>query len=86
MIIFGTRDFNMKKSVADDISYCEVCGLESRWELVKVWTWFTLFFLPIFPVWVKTVIRCPNCESWIKVRRDDRDEVLKNFNESQPPF
>ena len=83
MLILGTREFIIKKGVVGSIFYCEACGLESRWELVRVWTWFTLFFLPVFPIWLKTVIRCPGCECGIKIRWKDREEMIKYFHEDQ---
>ncbi|GAC85792.1 hypothetical protein GP2_042_00180 [Gordonia paraffinivorans NBRC 108238] len=47
MIIFGSR--TMVKLVAAQIFMCMYCRVEAAQRLFRSTTWFTLFFLPIFP-------------------------------------
>ena len=80
MFIIGTRTFCMKKAISNEMFFCEICNLESRWNLVNVWTWFTVFFLPVFPVWFKRAMLCPSCESGVKINRSNREEIMEYFN------
>lgn len=42
-----------------EMSFCPICGRESLQEAVESRLWFTLFFLPLFPVSAKqTLTRC----------------------------
>ena len=81
MLIIGTRTFYIKKAVACEVFYCEICDVESRWELVNCWTWLTFFFLPIFPIWFRRAMRCPVCEHGIKITRKNREEIMEYFDE-----
>ena len=76
MIIYGTRAFNRKKGMTREGIACTECGLESCWLFAKQWSWFTLFFIPIFPYWVKTILICPACECGIKVTKENEEEIL----------
>ncbi|MCL2360633.1 MAG: zinc ribbon domain-containing protein [Defluviitaleaceae bacterium] len=80
MIIYGTRHFRFKKATSTQPIYCNHCHNSTYWEQTNIWSWFTLFFIPIFPYWRKQIIICPVCEYGIKLTRKNREEVLKSID------
>jgi len=51
---------------------CSHCHNEDYFHLKVVTTWFTLFFIPIFPYGRYHFLYCPTCEYWVKL---DSDQV-----------
>ena len=41
---------------------CPNCGNRAEWSSLRVRTWFTLFFLPVFPYKTRYVATCPVCK------------------------
>jgi len=76
MIIYGARDFRIKKGTSTQPLYCSNCHNNTHWELANIWSWFTLFFIPILPYWRKQVITCPVCNYGVKIKRKNREEIL----------
>lgn len=79
MIISGTKIFKREKGVTTNKYYCENCKTESHWHLMNLWSWFTFFFIPIFPYYRKKVLVCPVCNYGIKVTKKNRDEILEQI-------
>ena len=79
MILYGTRTFKFKKGHTSYKHLCDHCNNECEWELFNMWTWVTLFFIPIFPVYKKTVLVCPICGTGIKVNRNNREEIMREI-------
>jgi len=51
-----------EKIIGQEMRYCPLCGRETMHVIISRRTWFTLFFLPIFPVSGKrTIARCQVC-------------------------
>ena len=48
MIIWGSRATN--STVSSGPFHCPRCGPEKTYDLIKVARWFTLYFIPIFPI------------------------------------
>lgn len=63
MLIFGWGYKTFKKYGIIGKSKCNICQLVTNWQLVKVTTWFTFFFIPIVPVKIKRMILCTNCNT-----------------------
>ncbi len=77
MIIFGWG-FQTNKEVGVVFKYlCSHCNNEEYWVLTRTMTWFTLFFIPIFPYKIQYFFKCPICEYG---RYLDR----KQFNDLRP--
>lgn len=79
MIIYGTRSFKRKKGISKGLIVCSQCGLQTHFELVHYWRWFTLFFIPIIPFWVNRAIICPHCDYGIKVKKNNEYELLNDI-------
>lgn len=59
MIIFGTR--GMAKLLGVLFYACAYCHQEAAQRLVQRATWFTLFFIPVFPFSKTRTISCAYC-------------------------
>ena len=68
IIIFGLR--RLRKSLGSVLLRCANCGM-SPLALLRVSTWFALFFIPLIPVSFKHYTVCPNCKRLDEVTRAD---------------
>ena len=50
MILFGYRQ--TVKELARLVAQCRLCGMQSWLVVYRVLTWFTLFFVPVLPLWI----------------------------------
>jgi len=80
-VIWGSRTFKMKKETSQNIVLCEECGYPTRWERFNMWHWFTFFFIPLFPFWMKKVWVCPSCECGVKITGKNKEELFFIFHE-----
>ncbi len=65
MIIYGTRG---REVVIDGGEFhCPNCDREEEYDLMAIKTYFTLYFIPIFPVSTAgTFVKCLACEGEFK--------------------
>jgi hypothetical protein len=68
IIIFGLR--RLKKGMGSVLLRCANCGM-SPLALLRVSTWFALFFIPVIPVSFKHYAVCPNCKRLDQVSKAD---------------
>lgn len=68
IIIFGLR--RLKKGMGSVLLRCANCGM-SPLALLRVSTWFALFFIPVIPVSFKHYTVCPNCKRLDQVSKED---------------
>lgn len=73
LILYGTRNFTIDKGRSARYFRCQHCGAEGQWKIANVWTWFTLFFIPLFPVWKRKLLMCPQCDYGIKINSKNRE-------------
>ena len=73
LILYGTRNFKIVKGKSMKPYQCPQCGTDNQWQITNVWTWFTLFFIPLFHVWKKKMLLCPNCGSGIKINKKNKE-------------
>lgn len=74
MIIFGTR--GMARILGQLIYACMMCRHEAAQRLVKRSRWFTLFFIPVFPFYVRRVVNCSYCGAESAIDREMADLFL----------
>ena len=55
---------------------CKNCNNQEYWRLRKVSTWFTLFFIPIFPYESHKLLVCPICKAGVKLKDQQFSEML----------
>jgi len=70
------------RKVIGDVSVrtCLRCGTEAVWELCIIRTWFTIFFIPVFPCSKTYCISCPKCRSYMEISREQfkqlQDQII----------
>ena len=62
MIIFGWGHQTTKNFGPTFKNHCSHCNNEEYWVLTRFMTWFTLFFIPVFPYSIKYFLSCPICQ------------------------
>ena len=75
MIIFGWGHQMIKNFGPTFRSLCDHCNNEEYWVLTRIMTWFTLFFIPIFPYEIKYFITCPICRYGVELNREQIDKI-----------
>lgn len=70
MLIFGWGFKTVKRYGKLGNQMCQVCNTEAGWQLVKVTTWFTLFFIPIIPTSVKRMLICTKCNAGRIIKKE----------------
>ena len=71
VILYGTKKFKRVKGQTRTNYHCTHCGKDSRWQLINLWTWFTLFYIPLLPVNKKRMLICPFCNWGVKINNDN---------------
>jgi hypothetical protein len=60
IIGFGKRTVDYLSSAGTRV--CPHCGNTAEWNNVSIRSWFTLFFIPVFPYKTQHVAMCPICK------------------------
>ena len=68
MIIFGWGFQTIKNFGPVFKNLCSHCHNEDYWVLTRVMTWFTIFFIPIFPYEIKHHLTCPVCKYGVTLK------------------
>ncbi len=66
LIIFGIR--RLKKGMGQIRLRCANCGMSPQ-ALLRVSTWFALFFIPVIPLSFKHYTVCPNCKRLSQIEK-----------------
>lgn len=72
-ILFGTR--RMRRSLGTVMLLCQHCQRPSAHAVFKLHTWFTLFFIPVFPFSVRYMTACPMCGAGTKIDRAHAEQL-----------
>jgi hypothetical protein len=60
-VIFGLGHRTKKEFKLPESKHCDHCNNTSQWKLGREANWFTLFFIPVFPVKIEYWTVCPIC-------------------------
>jgi hypothetical protein len=71
-LIFGIK--RLKKRLATILALCGQCHSPAAQVVVRVSTWFSLFFIPVIPLGSKYVSTCTLCGQSVKV---DKAQALQ---------
>jgi hypothetical protein len=74
MVIFGWRQ--TAKELAAMMMQCRRCGMPGWQHVVRTITWFTLFFLPVLPLWFSWKAICGTCGNKQKISKGDADQMV----------
>ncbi len=81
-IIFGSR---LKNKVLGQTQYvCSQCRRQAFHTIVRSQRWFTLYFLPIFPIGKTTTSRCNLCGFQQAINNEQADAWLSQHQEGIP--
>lgn len=75
-IITGSKEFRKVLGINQYMSVCENCGYGVSYQLVRSVSWFTFFWIPIFPYSFKYYLMCPSCEFGYKLKKKQAEELL----------
>lgn len=70
MIIFGWGRKTIKKYGPVGVYLCPNCHNNSAFMLVRVTTWFTLFFIPLIPYSPEHLLLCSICSKGSRLDKD----------------
>jgi len=74
VIIFGFR--KTRKILGTIGSHeCSNCHNISNWDVVRLISWFTLFFIPIIPYRWQYFEICPICEHGREIKGEEKEEL-----------
>lgn len=57
---------------------CGHCNNMGQRSIVKITTWFTLFFIPIIPYRTRYLLICPVCRDSIKISKEEFKHLIQN--------
>lgn len=66
-ILFGIKPTVKELGTLTNDHSCPSCGAVMRPILIRNSTFFTLFFIPVFPVHMKNYLICPKCQHSVKI-------------------
>ncbi len=76
MVIFG-RWRQFRKIIWPVYKFlCKHCHNENYFYLQRITTWFTLFFIPIFPYERYYFLYCPTCNYWVKLNEEEAQKMI----------
>lgn len=75
MIIFGWGHQTTKNFGPTFKNHCSHCNNDEYWVLTRIMTWFTLFFIPVFPYSIKYFLSCPICQYGLTLDSKQTDEI-----------
>ncbi len=76
MIFYGTRTFVKQLGYMYQAAMCGRCQAQVRQVVIREWTWFTLFFIPLIPLWKSYFVVCPNCKERTKIKKHDAMSMI----------
>ena len=78
-IIWGTKVFRKVIGKSSYVNECQHCHNEVTYEISSVWRWFTIFWIPLFPISRKKYfLACPICGYGYDITKEQAESVLVN--------
>lgn len=71
MIICGTRGFRKTIGSTFGMHPCNRCGRMMTFEIMQEWVWFTLFFIPLIPLFKNYYLVCPHCKGMAPIKKKE---------------
>lgn len=67
LIGFGKRTFKDLGETGTK-QQCVWCGTTMSYHVIRIRTWFTYFFIPVFPYRSVFLIQCSSCRQGVEIR------------------
>jgi hypothetical protein len=74
LIIFGLRRRGYR--MANVFAMCGICHTPAAQAVVRIKTFFTLFFIPLIPVGTKYRSTCTMCGGTIELSKEQADQAM----------
>lgn len=71
IVIFGLGPEKSEIKLDTIEKHCTNCNNRRNWIKAKNTLWFSLFFIPVFPVKISYTHHCPICNNGYKLSRKD---------------
>jgi hypothetical protein len=81
LIIFGLRRRGYR--MANVFAMCGICHSPAAQAVVRIKTFFTLFFVPIIPVGTKYRSTCTLCGGTIELSKDQADQAMVTMEQQR---
>jgi len=81
MIIFGTRSTAILLAMINFV--CGNCHNPAAQKVIKHVTKFTLFFVPLFPVYIKRSVTCTYCGATAPLTKEQADGYVEFVENAQ---
>ncbi|SDB40350.1 hypothetical protein SAMN02910298_01978 [Pseudobutyrivibrio sp. YE44] len=78
-IIKGFKKYNDVILTIAHEEQCMNCCYKTKHRIIKYSEYFTLFFIPIFPVSIKYKLACPRCTYEIRIKHSD----IKHYKDNK---
>jgi hypothetical protein len=84
-LVFGIK--RMKKRLATMLALCGQCGSPAAQVVIRVSTWFSLFFIPVIPLGSKYSSTCTLCGKSVKLDKEQAMQMVAAAQQvSSPPL
>jgi hypothetical protein len=81
LIIFGLRRRGYR--MANVFAMCGICHTPAAQAVVRIKTFFTLFFIPLVPVGTKYRSTCTMCGGTIELSKDQADQAMVTMQQQR---
>lgn len=76
-IIFGNKSFEKDLGEYKVSGTCPNCHNTINLHILKQSTWFTLYWIPIFPLQIKRFKICPVCRAGAQITKEESEQLLE---------
>lgn len=76
-IMWGTRPMSKNYGRTSKLFTCTNCHNETEYNIVAHKVFFTLYFIPTFPLKIDRRLECPICGYGFDVPKENFKEILK---------
>jgi len=74
-IIWGFRQSKKELGIVG-FFHCNRCNNDSEWRLLKIVSWFTVFFIPLIPYRTKYYAYCPICHDASAISKEEAQRIM----------
>ena len=85
MIIFGWGKQKMKFHGYANKRLCSHCHNEAVWVFHEISTWFSLFFIPVFPYKTEYRLICPVCQYGYNIKPHELNKMKAQWASNSVP-
>jgi hypothetical protein len=83
IILFGTKAY--RETLAMVTFVCRVCGHPAAQRIDKLYTKFTVFFVPLFTVSTRYAVQCAMCGAASGIEREEAERLAAAGNTQPGP-